>query len=111
MMLLVLACVPNTPPSMVGFTLSPEDPVTGDTLVTEITVQPVDAEGHEISLVYRWYRNEELQEDLAAWVVAGLLTDEGAIAPDFTAKERKSPIPNPSWSSGHVIGFIPAESS
>ncbi len=64
---------------MVGFTLSPDHPVTGDTLVTAITVEPADADDDELSFVYRWYRDEELQEDLTESSVLPASTAKGEI--------------------------------
>ncbi len=77
---ILVACgIENTPPSMVGFTLSPDKAVTADALETEITVVPVDAEGDELSIVYRWYVDGELQEDLTERSVSPASTAKGEL--------------------------------
>jgi hypothetical protein len=50
--------VGNAPPSAPGLSISPEQPVEGDTLTLTIDPLPIDPEGDPITTTITWYQND-----------------------------------------------------
>lgn len=76
MLLLLIACK-NTPPSAVGIDLLPDEPVTADPLVVEVTTDPIDADEDDLSIEYRWSVDGEVQPDLDGTSVPAADTFKG----------------------------------
>jgi subtilisin len=69
--------VTNSPPGMPGINITPDPAVTTDDLAVGITSPSVDPDGDDVTYSYRWYRNDEWQEELTGNTVPSDLTAKG----------------------------------
>ena len=108
MTFLLLACWPNTPPSAVDFEITPTEPSASDDLTATITVEPLDADGDQFTVRYRWYRDgfqvegadsatlsSELTSTHELWrceAVAFDGTDEGVVVTHSVTIDNSLPV-------------------
>ena len=79
LILALLACKENTPPSMVGIDVTPDEPKTTQGLTAETTSEPTDVDDDSLTIRYRWYVDDTLVEDLTERTVPADRTAKGEV--------------------------------
>ena len=82
--------IQNASPEILSFSSSPEEPTTVDDLVIdEAEISTADADGDEITFVFSWTKDGELQEDYT----------EAILPAAATRKVKKVSFPDKQWNS------------